>query len=36
MDEQGDPNSYIGVYLQMDDTQKQTVRRVVTFADAFA
>lgn len=31
VDELGDPNSYIGVYIQMDDGLKNTSRKVATF-----
>jgi hypothetical protein len=36
MDELGDPNSYIGVYLMMDDSHKDTIRSVSTLSDALS
>lgn len=36
MNEQGETNSYIGMYIQLDDTYKVVTRQVTTFFDASA
>ena len=35
-DDLGAKNAYIGVYVQMDDTYKYTVRKVASVATAFS